>query len=167
MFRIGINRDWRRFKIDESTFIHAIVLLSLLSLYSLSKFLRTVIVQKSTNVNFDVLLTVKPTVIIRPPSPVELNEGDSTTFVCEASGFPYLSIAFVRRNAGFPAIWSHRLWGIRRRSLTLPINSANNKDHAGRYTCTVEVSSPGGLSPISANYTIDVRVRCKLFNLPK
>ena len=104
-------------------------------------------------VDFDVQLTVKPKIILRSPSLVKLDEGTSATLFCVSSGSKF---------GQYYTTWRKDSKVVQKKS-GLSSNytiSTANKDDTGTYTCTNTAASV----PLdSANYTVVVIVRCKLF----
>ena len=94
---------------------------------------------------FDVLITVKPTITLRSSSPVVVNESDATSLVCVARGRPQPTV-----------IWRHESAIVQRKSSddnTNYVISSATKDHAGTYTCTARVTTPG-IGSFSTEYTV-------------
>ena len=96
-----------------------------------------------------VLSTVPPDITLQSSSPIEVDEGHSTTLLCFATGNPKPTYtwkkgsAIVQTNA----------------ESNYTIASAN-KDHTGTYTCTATVTAPG-LGQYPDSYSVEVRVKCK------
>ena len=98
---------------------------------------------------YGVSSTVEPAITQKSPSPTVINEGDTTTLLCVASGNPKPSITWRKGSTIIP----------QNSNSNYTIASAN-KDHAGFYTCTAVVSAPG-LTLNNAVYTVQVTVKCK------
>ena len=94
--------------------------------------------------------TVRPTITLKSPTPVELDEGSSTTLLCFATGNPKPTYTWQR---GSTVVQGNA-------DSNYTIASAN-KDHAGLYKCTATVTAPG-VGQYSAVYSVEVKVRCKL-----
>ena len=103
---------------------------------------------------FDVLLIVPPTITYRTPSPVVINESESTTLACVVRGNPFPAITW-RNESGI--IQRGYSW----QYLTNYTIGSATKDHAGIYTCTANFNA-SGVGSFSTAYNVSVIVRRKL-----
>jgi len=99
---------------------------------------------------FDVLPVVLPTITHQETAPITIDEGITRTLLCVASGNPKPSITWYRDNNKVQED-AH--------NSNFTITPAKRTD-AGRYRCVAAVSAPG-LGTNTAEYTVDVTVRCK------
>ena len=95
-------------------------------------------------------IVVAPKIILQESGPITIDEGNTRTLLCVANGNPkplitwYKGSVKVQEDAG---------------NSNYTISSAK-KNHAGRYRCVAAVTAPG-LSINTAEYAVDVTVRCK------
>ena len=96
-----------------------------------------------------VLSTVPPDITLKSSGPIELDEGQSTTLLCFATGNPKPTYTWKKGSTIVPS----------NAESNYTIASAN-KDHTGTYTCTATVTAQG-LGQYSDSYSVEVRVKCK------
>lgn len=97
---------------------------------------------------------MKPTITLRPSSPVVINEGSATTLRCDAIRSPHQTLVWIKNST----ILSRTIFTTG--SVSYTITSAT-KDHAGVYTCKV-ITPPGLPAQYNTSYNVTVKVRCKL-----
>jgi len=99
---------------------------------------------------FDVLLVVLPTITHQETAPITIDEGNTRTLLCVASGNPKPLITWFRDNNNVQEDADNSNFTITRAKRT----------DAGKYRCVAAVNAPG-LATNTAEYTVDVTVRCK------
>ncbi|XP_068687443.1 protein turtle homolog B-like isoform X1 [Montipora foliosa] len=94
-----------------------------------------------------VVVVVPPSITLKSSAPFELNEGETRTLLCVATGNPKPSYKWEKDGAVLQ----------QGTTSNYTISSAKKEDR-GRYKCTAEVVAPG-LATDSASYSVDVKVK--------
>ena len=92
---------------------------------------------------------VQPSIELKSPSSIELNEHETKQLLCVASGNPKPSYT-----------WKKDGVIIQQDSDSNYTITSAKKEDRGQYTCEAVVSAPG-LSITPASYIVDVKVKCK------
>ena len=93
---------------------------------------------------------VAPQITLRESGPITIDEGNTRTLLCVASGNPKPLITWYRNNVKVQEDAGNSNYTI----------TSAKKNDAGRYKCVATVTAPG-LSVNPTEYTEDVTVRCK------